>query len=285
VTEFSFEPDTGNFTDIPPSEIDRETLIRISKTTGTPIPELLALSAQLDPLYRGSEADWARATKFMDAIARANISHQIHQRGCWYLGVTVGEWGQDPDRTEQEYEEMRAEMNLARVLGLVEPWAFPDHKTRQLAPDGRVGSTELSYTKPSLDLPTFSTREDGRVGGFYAATHQPLRILVVCENDEPELMPEIRPVCRAYGAELCVTSGNASRGLPGRALKEAIEDTAKRAEEDEDERPLVVLWLSDADRTTIPPAAALSSNRSDNRYFWVTVIQPLFSNVPSLPTT
>ena len=39
------------------------------------------------------------------------------------------------------------------------------------------------------------------------------------------------------------------------------------------------------ERTTEARPPALSSRHADSRYFWVTVIQPLFSNVPSFPTT
>jgi hypothetical protein len=221
-TEFFFEPDTGNFIDIPASEVNREKLHELSRRFDLSIYDLTALEQGHDPFNIGTPRQHRQADKFAAIMAANNLTGG-HQRGLWYQ---VMHGGVDVGMTWREFGEA---MNYARILGTVDPWKFSERRTRTLLEDERGdGLATVRFEKPSFWLPESPGFIDARIRSFHPHFFQPVRVLVVVEKDDEDLFEEIRPLCEEYGADLAVTTGNSTWGyawaLADRARRDGLDD-------------------------------------------------------------
>lgn len=220
--------------------IDRDFLKRLSQKTGHPLPKLVALKTDYDPFLAGTEGQEEDARRFVALMRGAKIPSHTHLRDCHYL-LLHAEVGYDGD-----WEWLQKASKAARALGLIEPWAFPDRRTRLLVRDGRGDGEEIEYeiVKPYLSVETMSfaipaeikRRGDGD-DRFDSRLHQPVRVIVLLEKDSDALREEVVQPCLDAGAELRVTTGFTPRTLAGRLAQEALLDP----------RPLVVFLITDAD--------------------------------------
>lgn len=216
-----------------PDNPSREDLERVSRWAGVKLEDLVALSRDIDPFLTGTPTHLADATEFARIVTRVNPN--THLRGLHYRLLNL-----DSTPYNGDWEWLQRASGRARDLGLIEPWAFPDRRTRTLLSDGRGHGEEVEYeiVKPSLHVPTRARLiREASVEGFSPLTVQPVRLLVLIEKDDDDLRSEIVPACREAGAELRVTTGFSPKTLAARLAQEATYD----------ERPLVVFQITDAD--------------------------------------
>lgn len=235
--------------DVPQERIDREHLKRLSRSTGTPIEELIALNPAADPFYTGSAYDRRLATWFKTLVEGHGLVG-YHHRDIHYGLLSLG-----ADYSESEWLKLLKGSAKARALGLFSPWAFPDHRSRLYLTDGRSGD-EPNARLPELHVPGEPWSSEGE-WEVEPMTFQPIRVAVFCEK-AGDFLNEIHGPCEEFGAGLRVTIGLSARTTAGEVVRDAIADG----------RPTVALWVSDADSTgeTMPLAMARHIEHIVSRY-------------------
>jgi hypothetical protein len=210
----------------------RDDLTRLSRWAGVQIEDLAALSPDRDPFLQGTPAHTRDAAEFVRLTAGVNLD--VHLRGLYYRLLSLDSTGFDGN-----WKWLQKAAARARDLGLVDPWAFPDKRTRALLSDGRGdGEVEYEITKPTLFGPHVALlARYACVKNFSALEAQPVRVLGLIEKDDDDIRAEIVPSFREAGAELRVTTGFSPKTLAARLAQEALRDP----------RPLVVFLITDAD--------------------------------------
>jgi hypothetical protein len=213
--------------------VNRNWIHRLSRGTGTPIGELLALSEERDPFNSGTAHDHAEAAWFIALVEKYDLLGR-HLRDAYYRALSLGD-GDGGELRAEEWTRFGEASRVAKNLGLVAPWAFPDQRTRRIVGDGRVGP-DPSARLPQLHVPGEPTLRRGS-WDVDEDTLQPVRIIFCVEKDGSFLAEEVVGPCRKFGAALVVTTGFSPTTLAGEICLAAREDG----------RPVVILWLADAD--------------------------------------
>jgi hypothetical protein len=166
------------------------------------------------------------------------VNPDTHLRGLNYRLVQQESSGYTG--AQQEWEWLQKASRRARDLGLIEPWAFPDMRTRALLSDMRGDGEKIEYeiVKPTFWVPTRARLDRyASVKDFSPLAVQPVRVLGLIEKDDDDIRAEIVPHFHSAGAELRVTTGFSPKTLAGRLAQDALRDP----------RPLVVFLITDAD--------------------------------------
>jgi hypothetical protein len=97
----------------------------LSRWAGVQIEDLAALSPDRDPFLQGTPAHTRDAAEFVRLTAGVNLD--VHLRGLYYRLLSLDSTGFDGN-----WKWLQKAAARARDLGLVDPWAFPDKRTRAL---------------------------------------------------------------------------------------------------------------------------------------------------------
>lgn len=175
-----------------PDNPSRDDLERLSRWAGVPLEELVALSHFRDPFLVGTPTHTADASRFVSLVeflrGSTGVNPDDHLRDVHYSLIST-----HAAYSEHEWEWLVTAAGRARDLGEIEPWAFPDKRTRALLLNGRGEGEEIEYTitKPTFHVPTRAWVGEAEVDGFSALRAQPVRVLGLVEKDSERLRDEI----------------------------------------------------------------------------------------------
>jgi hypothetical protein len=232
-----------------------EEIKALSKETGVPVPQLIALHRDNDPFFVGTPRHREMAEWFAELWARFGYTSGVHLRRVHYRLVHQVENPRRADglpyrNTESSWGYLCHAGKYARILGLVAPEAFVDrrnpHPRVLMHPDHPhqgVGweSGDVEWGLPRLETDLAAQLDEIDVpylyptGYDYRDSLQPYHVEVWVEKSTME--DELLPLCRRHAANLVTGLGNMSIT--------SVVSLLRRVEELE--KPTRILYVSDYD--------------------------------------
>jgi hypothetical protein len=246
------------------------------------VTDLLVLSRQNDPFFKGTPAHWRDARWFAALWEHFEFDRGVHLRRVHYRAMTVGYPkldGAPYANTEQDWKYLQAAGTAARILGLVDPEAFVDRRNtppvRNVEPrlDDSVPERwwdlpgeeylrsdvdDLRWSVPALNPDVLGWRANYRlpapvVSGYdYQADDQSTLVEVWIEKST--MNDVLEPVCRNLNVNLLAGKGFQS-------LTAAIQ-LLRRAEQHG--KPAHVCYISDFD----PAGVVMPVSIARQAQFW-----------------
>jgi vacuolar-type H+-ATPase subunit H len=232
----------------------RDGLLELQNETGARLEDLVAISREVDPFYRGTETDWLNGRWVTEEATRLGLIG-AHMRAVHYafisneVAMPSGKrYGSDPSRKAMQREQATLGLAIAaaRELRLLPRDAFPDRKSvliedsSYLRDDYREPLASVwpgSGSVPTLDVyvPDAYPASVDVLSRPTSLQAQPITVEILSEKDG--ILDHLRPLARRYGCRLTVP-----RGFTGKTQASEILDRALA-----DGRPLIVLMFHDAD--------------------------------------
>lgn len=190
---------------------DYENLKQLAKDLGYTVPELLALSPNNDPFYKGTPGDVTKGRWFADIYRRAGYSifRPPHLRRVHYWTVSqepaiLMPNGKPYENTERCWDFIVDASKAARYLGLVPINGITDNKNPQPHVYAYYSDLEPSVGLeiPELDDPQID------IYGINDEDAQPYHLEVWCEKST--MNDVLLPVCQRYNANLVTFEGEVS---------------------------------------------------------------------------
>jgi len=219
---------------------------------------LIALARQNDPFFAGSETDWEQARWFADVWKRLGYEGKtrIHLRRLHYhLADAKPEKlnGKPCENRKADWAYLLGWSKAARILGLVSPGAFDDHRngepsyvadcTRSTESEPYVGTgrEELSWFLPTISLNSSAWRlmiEAPFVGGYEPNDYQDRNYYVEIWIEKSTQDDILLPLCEELGVTFVTSAGFQSITNAVKVLQRV--DTIGK--------PARIFYISDYDR-------------------------------------
>ena len=201
-----------------------EAIKEVASEAGYAIPDMLVMARENDPFFIGSPAHVEKAQWFADLWRQFNYSTGVHLRRVHYQLVSqytpTMHDGKPYENTEGCWKYLCSAGRFARILGLVDPEAFEDHRNpppQILISDRWDGEPvpSIEIDEPGWTLPSITTDLGDNLyiaapsisvdGYSYENSDQPYHIELWVEKSTVDDV--LVPICRSKGANLVTGKG------------------------------------------------------------------------------
>lgn len=197
--------------------MDYQRIKQLAKAQGVSINDLIVLAPQNDPFYTGTPNDWALGEWFAALWQHFGLE-RAHLRRVHYQIISQDPPVQLPngkpyENTMECWDMLNLASKAARYLRLVDPEAFNDRRTPEVAlyaQEWRSPSPEARVYNPSyrseMKFPEFPALPSYTVYGY--TSNQPYHLEVWCEKST--MNDILLPLCERYQANLQTGMGEMS---------------------------------------------------------------------------
>lgn len=194
----------------------------LSRETGQPIPQLLALARQNDPYFAGSPANVELGEWFRGVWRKAGFSQGVHLRRVHYQLVSTGAGMHNFEpyqNTLKCWDYLCQAGKAARYLGYVSPTAFEDRRnpppTNNVYARWAEPEPACEVYSPAWELPAIkvdiaedvdlSVPEPSISGYDYQDVDQPYHLVLFVEKST--MNDVLAPLCARLGADYITSLG------------------------------------------------------------------------------